>query len=157
VEALDGSPAIVAPIQFQTALTFNAPELSDSHGPNNYAAAWLTNGITGLSGEATLAFLTVTVPGNAGPGAAYRIHFGHFSASPNGLALFDTHVNNALILLSDRSASTWDDGIADAWRLRYFGSIYASEGAPGADADADGVINSVEYQNGTDPTDSNSN
>ena len=157
VEALDGSPALVTPIQFQTAPTFRNPELSDSHGPNNFAAAWLDNAISGLSGDSTLAILTVRVPANAGPGAAYRIHFNHFSSSPNGLAAFDAHVPSALILLSDRSVSTWGDGIADAWRLRHFGSIYAPESALGADADGDGVINSIEYQNGTDPTDSTSN
>ena len=157
VEALDGSPAIVAPIQFQTAPTFRNSDLSDSHGLNNFAAAWLDNTISGLSGEATLAILTVPVPANAGPGAAYRIHFNHFSASPNGMATFEARAQSALILLSDRSTSTWGDGIADAWRLRYFGSIYAPESALGADADGDGVINSIEYQNGTDPTDSTSN
>ena len=154
VEALDGSPAIVAPIQLQTAPTFRNPELSDSHGPNNYAAAWLDNTVVGLSGDSTLAILTVQVPANAGPGAAYRVHFNHFSGSPNGLAIFDSHTRDGLILLSDRSASTWNDGIADEWRLRYFGSIFAAESSPGADADGDGVINSAEYQNGTDPTDS---
>jgi hypothetical protein len=157
VEALDGSPAIVAPIQFQTAPTFRSPELSDSHGANNFAAAWLDNTVSGLSGDSMLAILTVPVPANAGPGAAYRVHFNHFSASPNGLATFDTHVQNALILLSDRSTSTWGDGIADAWRLRYFGSIYAPESGVGADADGDGVINAIEFQNGTNPTDSTSN
>ena len=153
VEALDGSPAILTPIQFQTAPTFRNPELSDSHGPNNYAAAWLDNSVGGLSGDSTLAIMTVQVPVNAGPNAAYRVNFNHFSASPNGLALFDAHAQDSLILLSDRSASTWGDGISDAWRLRYFGSIFAAESSPTADADGDGVINAAEYQNGTDPTD----
>lgn len=157
VEALDGSPAITTPIQFRTAPAFHNPDLTDSHGANNYAAAWLDQTISGMSGDSLLAFLTVQVPANAGSRAAYRVHFNHFSASPNGVALFKSHVSNGLILLSDRSASTWNDGISDAWRLRYFGSIYAPESAPGADADGDGVINSVEYQNGTDPTDPTSN
>ena len=157
VEALDGSPAIVEPIQLQTAPIFQAPDLRQSVGANHYAGAWLNNTINGVSGNSTLAILTVRIPANAGARAAYRVHFDHFSASPNGLALFETHVNKALILLSDRSASTWDDGISDEWRLRYFGSIYASESAPAADADADGFLNTDEYVNGTDPTDPTSN
>jgi len=153
VEALDGSPAIVAPIQFQTAPGFQSPELSDSQSANNVAGAWLDNTVSGVSGDSVLAILTVQVPANADPGAAYRVYFNHFSGSPNGVALFQTRASNGLILLSDRSASTWGDGISDEWRLRFFGSIYASDSAPAADADADGVLNSDEFVNGTDPTD----
>jgi streptogramin lyase len=156
IEPLDGSPAITQAIQFQPALTFQTPELQKSYGPAHYAAAWLKPGILGVYGDATLAFLTVRVPGNVNPRTAYRVHFNHFSGSPNGLASFDSSVNNALILLSDRSGSTWNDGISDAWRLRYFGSIFSSDSAPGADADGDGVVNSVEYQNGSNPTDATS-
>ncbi len=156
VEALDGSPAITVPIQFQTAPVFQNPELSDARGVNNFSAAWLDANSSGLSGDSLLAILTVRIPASAGTRAAYRVSFQHFSASPNGVALFNSRTSTGLILLSDRSASTWNDGIADAWRLRYFGSIYAADSAPGADADADGVINSVEFQNGTDPTDATS-
>jgi hypothetical protein len=157
VEALDGSPAITVPIQFQKSPGFQVPDLTASRSPGSYAAAWLEEGVPGLPGSGTLALLNVQVPANAGPGAAYRIHFNHFSGSPNGHALFATHTSESLILLSDRSASTWGDGISDEWRLRYFGSIFSSDGAAGGDADGDGVINSIEYQNGTDPTDPLSN
>jgi hypothetical protein len=156
VEALDGSPRITAPIRLQTAPAFQNPELSDSRGPNNYSAAWLNNEIPGMSGNSLFAILTTQIPASAGSRAAYRVHFDHFSVSPNGMALFDARAASGLILLSDRSASTWNDGISDGWRLRYFGSIYTSDSAPGADADGDGVINSIEYQNGTDPTDATS-
>jgi hypothetical protein len=156
IEPLDGSPAITQSIQFQPALTFQTPELQKSYGPGHYAAAWLNPGILGVYGDATLAFLTVRVPGNVNPRTAYRVHFNHFSGSPNGLASFDSSVNNALILLSDRSGSTWNDGISDAWRLRYFGSIFSSDSAPGADADGDGMVNSAEYENGSNPTDATS-
>jgi hypothetical protein len=155
VEALDGSPAVDS-VQMQMAPTFGTPDISDSHGANNLAGAWLDNQITGISGNSTLAILTVHVPAGAGPRAAYRVHFDHFSGSPNGVALFDSRAHSSLILLSDRSTSTWSDGLADAWRLRYFGSIYAQDSAVGADADGDGVINSIEYQNGSDPTDATS-
>ncbi len=152
VEALDGSPALTTPIQFQTAPGFQAPELSRTRSAAHYAAVWLTNGVIGFSGSGTLALLHVTIPANAGSGAAYRVHFNHFSGSPNGTDLFATHTSDALILLSDRSGSTWGDGISDAWRLRWFGSIFSSDGAAGGDPDGDGVINSIESANGTDPT-----
>ncbi len=157
VEAMDGSPALTSPIQFQTAPGFHSPELTDSHGLNNLAAAWLDQTVSGISGDSVLGLLTIQIPANAGPRAAYRVHFDHFSASPNGMALFDAQASVGLLLLSDRSASTWGDGIADAWRLRYFGSISSPDSASGADADGDGVINSDEYVNGTDPTDILSN
>lgn len=156
VEALDGSPAITEPVQWQTAPTFKNPELFDTSGPANYAAAWLDTSISGLSGNAVLAFLTVKIPATAGPRAAYRINFEHFSASPNGIGLFDSSANKALLLLSDRSTSTWGDGLSDEWRLRYFGSISAPGSDPNSDPDEDGASNATEFQNGTDPTDGGS-
>lgn len=158
LEPLDGSPALTVPIQFQTSPALQSPEFSNSRGAHHYAAAWLNETIPGVAGDSLFAILTVTVPSNAGARSAYRVNFNHFSASPNGAALFNARTSPGLIVLSDRSASTWNDGIADAWRLRYFGSIYAQDSAVGADADADGdgVSNWNEYQNGTDPTDATS-
>ncbi len=156
VENLDGSPAVVDGVQIQMAPTFGTPDIGYSRGGNNLAGAWLDNQILGITGNSVLAILSVHIPAGAGTRAAYRVHFDHFSGSPNGYGLFDSRAHSGLILLSDRSASTWSDGIADAWRLRYFGSIYAADSAVAADADGDGVINSIEYQNGTDPTDATS-
>jgi hypothetical protein len=156
LEPLDGSPVVTVPIQFSTTPAMQNPEFVHSRSANHYAAAWLNHTIPGVAGDSLFAILTVQVPANAGSRAAYRVVFNHFSASPNGVALFDASTSPGLILLSDRSASTWNDGIADAWRLRFFGSIYASDSAVSADADGDGVINWTEYQNGTDPTDVNS-
>jgi hypothetical protein len=156
VVPLDGSPAITVPIQFSTTPALQNPEFVNSSGPNHYAAAWLNQNIPGVSGNSLFAILTLQVPASAGSRSAYRVVFDHFSASPDGMALFNASTSPGLILLSDRSASTWNDGIADAWRLRFFGSIYASDSAVSADPDGDGVINWTEYQNGTDPTDVNS-
>jgi hypothetical protein len=155
VEPLDASPALTASMEFK-ALAFGDPEFSSSRSAGNYAAAWLDTGIAGVSGNSVLAFVRFTVPASAGFRAGYRVHFDHFSATANGVALFKTTVSSGLVLLSDRSGSTWEDGISDAWRLRYFGSIYNPDSAPGADADADGVVNSIEYENLTDPTDATS-
>lgn len=156
VVPLDGSPAITVPIQFSTTPALQNPEFVSSRSAGDYAAAWLNHTIPGVAGDSLFAILTMQVPANAGSRSAYRVVFNHFSASPNGMGAFDASTSPGLILLSDRSASTWNDGIADEWRLRFFGSIYASDSAVSADADGDGVINWTEYQNGTDPTDVNS-
>ncbi len=156
VENLDGSPAVVDGVQVQMAPTFGAPDIGYSRGGNNLSGAWLDNQILGITGNSVLGILTVHIPAGAGSRAAYRVRFNHFSGSPNGYGLFDSRAHSGLILLSDRSASTWSDGIADAWRLRYFGSIFAADSAVAADPDGDGVINFIEAQNGTDPTDATS-
>lgn len=48
------------------------------------------------------------------------------------------------------------NSIPDAWEYQYFGLNYLSGGiyGPGGDFDNDGMVNSNEYLNGTDPTDS---
>jgi len=97
--------------------------------------------------------LQVTIPANAPANAAYAIHFDHVSASPNGFAAFPKRTQTGLITLSDRSTSTYGDGIPDSWRLRYFGSINNLLSQAAADADGDGANNWQEYIAGTDPTD----
>src|SRR5689334_17236596 len=52
-------------------------------------------------------------------------------------------------------ASSLNDGIPDAWRLRYFGPEFAtdSRALATADPDGDGANNYLEYITGTDPLD----
>ena len=95
----------------------------------------------------------MTVPRGAGNNAAYAIVFDHASGSPNGIASFKRNVRTGLITLSNRSGSSYNDGISDAWRLRYFGSVSSVLAQATADADGDGVSNYQEYLAGTDPTD----
>jgi hypothetical protein len=116
----------------------------------------LNSQIAGLSGDALLGTLAIKVPANASATAAYAVHFSHVSASPNGLASFPQQVQPGLVTLADRSASSLHDGIADAWRLRYFGSVHAILAAADADADGDGHANRVEHRTGTHPNDSQS-
>jgi hypothetical protein len=153
VNPLDGSPALTVPVQFSANPALGQPTLTSSQDNGNYAASWLNSTIPGLTSNAVLGTLTVTIPANASSTAAYAVHFDHASASPNGLGSFAKTTATGLITLSNRSASSFNDGIPDSWRLRYFGSIYNLLSQAGADADGDGASNWQEYVAGTDPTD----
>jgi hypothetical protein len=153
VEPLDGSPALTSAVKFTPNPALGTPAMSSSIGNGNYAATWLSSTIAGLTGTATLGTLTVTVPAGAPSSAAYAVHFDHASASPNGIASFPQKTLTGLILLSDRSSSSYGDAIPDSWRLRYFGTVNNILSQAAADADGDGASNLQEYLAGTDPTD----
>lgn len=156
VDPLDGSPAITSPVSLTTSGNFNAPTISSASGPNNCAAAWLDSTVAGLSGTNILATLTVTLPSNVTTNSAYRVHFDHFSASPNGLALFVPTVQDGLITVGSRTNSSWGDGIPDTWRLLWFGTVSNALSAANADPDGDGANNWQEFIAGTNPNDSTS-
>jgi hypothetical protein len=156
IDPLDGSPPITSAISFATGANLSAQPLSSSQGPNNYAAAWLDSTVSGVSGTNIIGTLSVTLPSNVTTNSAYRVHFDHFSASPNGLALFKSTVQDGLITVEDRSGSSWGDGISDSWRLRWFGTVSNALSAACADPDGDGASNWAEYVAGTNPLDSTS-
>ena len=84
------------------------------------------------------------------------IVFEHASGSPNGLSSFPRRVGTGLVTLRDRSGSTLNDGISDAWRLRFFGTINNVLSLATADADGDGANNLQEFKAGTNPNDASS-
>lgn len=151
VAPLDGSPALTQTVQFAPAAGLGAPTYSSTINPGNYAAAWLNNTVAGISGTNIVGTLSITLPAGASPTAAYRINFDNVSASPNGLALFPQQTESGLITLSDRSGSSWGDGIPDSWRLKNFASLSNLLSAASADADGDGVNNYAEFRAGSDP------
>ena len=152
VQPLDGSPAITTPVQFLNS-ALGTPTLSDSRGPANFAATWLNRAVSGLAGDVQLGTLQITLPANSPDNAAYAIHFDHASASPNGIVPFPSQTRAGLLTRSERSASSFNDGIPDAWRLRYFGTLNNLLARATADADGDGADNWQEYKAGTDPND----
>lgn len=156
VQPLDGSPAIAQQVVFTPSPALGNPTITVSKHAGNFSAAWLNSGITGVTGTATLGMLTVKIPAGAPANAAYAVYFEHASASPNGIASFPKRTQTGLVTLSDRSASSWGDGIPDSWRLRYFGSLNNILSAATADADGDGMTNLEEYRAGTDPNDASS-
>ena len=151
IAPIDGSPALTQAVQFAPAAGLGSPTYVNSTGPANYAAAWLNNTVAGISGTNIIGTLTITIPAGASPTAAYRVNFDNISASPNGLALFPQQTESGLITLSDRSGSTWGDGIPDSWRLKNFASLSNLLSAASADADGDSVNNYAEYRAGSDP------
>ena len=124
-----------------------------SQGAENYAAAWLNSSNAGVSGANVIGTVTVTLPANVTANSSYLVHFEHFSASPNGLAVFPSTVTDGLITVGNRSSSSWNDGIPDSWRLLYFGTVSNLLSAANLDPDGDGASNWQEYLAGTNPMD----
>ena len=153
VVPLDGSPTLTTPVSFSANAALGSPWTTDQIGNGNYSAVWLNSGISGLSNNVSIGTLTVTLPANATSSSAYAIHFDHASASPNGIASFPKQARTGLITFSSRTNSSYNDGIPDAWRLRYFLTLNNWLSQTNADADGDGVNNLQEYLAGTDPTD----
>jgi hypothetical protein len=151
VEPLDGSPVLTTPVQFTQAAPLGAPYITESKGAGNYAAVWLNSTNAGVTGAVTLGTLTVTIPANATGLSAYAVHFDHASASPNGVASFPKQTLTGLITLSSRSISSYNDGIPDAWRLRWFGTIYNQLSVSNACPSGDGINNWMKYVAGVDP------
>jgi hypothetical protein len=156
VQPLDGSPAITTPVQFIPNSALGSPSITSPRGAGNYSAVWLNKAVAGLTGDVQLGTLQITLPAGAGQNAAYAVHFDHASGSPNGLASFPRSTSTGLITLRDRSASSLNDGISDAWRLRHFATLNNVLASATADADGDGADNSHEFKAGTNPNDAGS-
>jgi hypothetical protein len=151
VDPLDGSPPLTSQIAFSGSTNLGTAFPPTSQGANDYADVWLNSGSAGVSGTGILGALSITLPSNVTSNSAYLVHFDHFSASPNGLALFHATVQDGLITVGNRSGSSWGDGIPDAWRLLWFGTVSNALSAANADPDGDGASNWAEYVAGTNP------
>jgi hypothetical protein len=153
VEALEGSPTLEQPITFTPAAELGRPFLSNAAGVDNYAAVWLDPDVVGLRGSTEVGMLRIVVPDTAPYNAAYRIHWDHASASPNGLAPLPQRLTDGLLTRVDYSQSSFGDAIPDDWRLRHFGTLNNTLVLANADADGDGVDNRSEFLAGTHPND----
>jgi hypothetical protein len=154
VYPLDGSPDLTQPVQFTPAAGLGAPTsgFSTSKGNDTYAATWLDSTIAGVTGNATIGTLTITLPANATSMSAYAVHFNVASGSPNGIAVFPKQTRTGLVTLSSRMNSTYNDGIPDLWRLRWFGTVNNLLSVSNACPSGDGIINWNKFVAGVDPT-----
>jgi hypothetical protein len=155
VVPLDGSPPLTVPVDFEPNPDLGDPYTAMSQGTNNYAAVWLDNTIDGLTGNANLGTLSVTIPTNATSSSAYAIHFDHASASPNGIASFPKQTLTGVITLSSRTNSSYNDGIPDLWRLRWFGTVDNLLSVSNACPSGDGIDNWEKFVAGVDPNATN--
>ncbi len=156
VVSLEGTPAITTPVQFNASALLGSPSVSQQRGAGNFSAAWLNNTVSGLSGDALVGTLVVTLPAGAGTNAAYAVRFDHTSASPSGLGSVPARHEAGLITTRTRNTSSWSDAIPDGWRLKHFGALNNLLSAASADADGDGIPNWAEFRAGTDPNDAGS-
>ncbi|HTB84822.1 MAG TPA: hypothetical protein VK742_14290 [Candidatus Sulfotelmatobacter sp.] len=153
VTPLDGAPPIASQITFSQAVsTLGAPYITSSSDYANFSAAWLDSTVTGLSGTVIIGYLNVTIPSNAATNAAYAIHFDHASGSPNGLASFQKNVLTGVLSTSSETNSSYNDGIPDSWRLRWFGTVNNILSTSNACPSGDGVSNWAKYVAGVDPS-----
>lgn len=152
VVPLDGSPAITQPVQFTPAAGLGQPTIAAPKYAANYSAVWLNSQISGLTGNATIGTLTITLPAGAPSSAAYAIHFDHASASPNGIVPFPEQKLTGLVTLSSRTNSSYNDGVPDSWRLRWFGTANNLLSVSNACPSGDGVNNYMKYVAGVDPS-----
>ena len=130
--------------------------MQSSSGNGNYSVALLPIRFPipqtlGVSNNAIIGYLTVTIPANATSLSAYAVHFDHASASPNGLASFPKQTLTGVITLSSRTNSTYNDGIPDSWRLRWFGTVNNLLSVSNACPSGDGMDNWQKYVAGVDP------
>jgi hypothetical protein len=156
IDPLDGSPPITDAINFSANPNLGAYWTTASQSASDYGAVWLNSTNVGVVGTGVIGAFSVTLPSNVTTNSAYLVHFDHFSASPNGLALFHTTVQDGLITVGNRSGSSWGDGIPDSWRLLWFGTVSNALSAANADPDGDGASNWEEYVAGTNPLDATS-
>jgi len=166
VTPLDGSPALTTPVTFTPSAPFNNSSMYNppsslglaTNSTANCAAAFLPTSFpisstVGITGSNVIGYLNITIPANATTSSAYALSFVHASGSPNGLVSFPKSTYTGLITLSSRTNSTYNDGIPDSWRLRYFGTIYNQLSVSNADADGTCMNNWQKYLAGLNPTD----
>ena len=150
VHPLDGSPDITQQVTFAPSAAIGAPTISSSKGPGNFSGAWLNAAIAGLSNNAAIGTLTVTLPANATSSSAYAVHFDFGSGRPTACVV-PKSTFTGLITTTSRTNSSYGDGIPDSWRLRWFGTVNNLLSVSNACPSGDGVNNWKKYVAGVDP------
>ena len=151
VKAIDGPTGLTQPVQFFPHQLLGMPQLGGAGTVEGYGAAWVDPNNSGLSGDALIGTLRIAIPAEADENTAIFIEFANASASPNGVGVLPSTTQDGLVIMENRTAIGWNDGIPDAWRIQYFGSLANLLSHPDADADGDAMTTRQEYLAGTNP------
>ena len=154
VSAIDGRAGITEAVEFWAHPLLGGPSLGSISTASGFAGAWLDPNHPGLSGNVQVGTLYVKIPANATANSAYLVHIKDVSASPNGIGILPSTTQDAAIIMQGRPNVGWNDGIPDAWRVEYFGTLADLDAAPDKDADGDGVNNRAEFEAGSNPKNS---
>ena len=157
VKAIDGPTGLTQAVQFYPHPLLGMPQLGGHGTVEGYGAAWVDPNNSGLSGDALIGTLRIAIPAEADANTAVLLEFEQASASPNGVGVLPSTTENGLVIMENRTAIGWNDGIPDEWRVQYFGSLANLLSHADADADGDGMTTRQEYMAGTNPMERLSN
>ncbi len=155
VETADGMLVSAFSLEATAADALGAPTVLLNDDPALSGAVWLDTSVAGVLGDQVVARVLFTIPADATPTTIYNVKLDRVSGSPNGVSLFPVRSGNGLVAMANRPTPVWNDGIPDAWRLKYFGTLNDLRSAADVDADGDGLSNYEEYKLGTNPLDPN--
>ncbi len=153
VQKVDGEATITQDLAFVPHPLLGNPHLGRATA-SEFVGAWLDPNHSGLSGNVQIGTLLIPIPANATASSAFRVHFEKADASPNGVGILPASTQDVVVIMSNRPNVGWNDGIPDAWRVQYFGTLGDLSAASTTDADNDGLTNRQEFDRGSDPKDS---
>ena len=151
VRAIDGPVGLTEPVTFNPHPLLGMPQFGGAGTTEGYGAAWVDPNHSGLYGEAQIGTLHITIPQTANANTAILVEIARASASPNGVGVLPATTEDGVIIMENRTAIGWNDGIPDEWRIQYFGSLVNMLSHADGDADGDGMSNREEFKAGTNP------
>ena len=153
VQKVDGPADVSQELAFVPHPLLGSPHLGRETS-SAVVSAWLDPNHPGLSGNVHIGTLYIPIPTNATASSAFLVRFEKADASPNGVGILPSTTEDRVVIMSNRPNVGWNDGIPDAWRVQYFGTLADVSAASNTDADGDGVNNRQEFTLGTNPKDS---
>ena len=157
VEGVDGTVVPTSSLEVTADDALGAPTILLNDEPGRSGVAWCDGFAAGFVGDQVIGRVLFTIPSDARAMNLYYVKLDRVSGSPNGVSLFPVRSGNGLVAMANRPTVAWNDGIPDAWRLQFFGTLNDPRSAADVDADGDGLSNYEEYKLGTNPLDPTDN